>query len=222
MSVNIKTAASPESFIIGSIRKSKPIVRTVSGSNFWHLMKQHNEDEEVKLASDFFLPRLLNTKGTLQEYIDEFYSQILHVPNDPPIIIKFLFDMLDSAANRCNITDPDVIHTWKCNSLMLRFWVNIIKNPEFVFDIHKPGSPSNKLLFAKEIPRYRKMVKEYFAEMKSRPAVSDQDLNSYLTQKISQKYSGKIYQSTALIEMFKFAKRYRQKCIFMAMDQFQK
>ncbi|KAH3893163.1 hypothetical protein DPMN_017306 [Dreissena polymorpha] len=23
-------------------------------------------------------------------------------------------------------------------SLLLRFWVNVIKNPEFVFDIHKP------------------------------------------------------------------------------------
>ncbi|XP_052780430.1 plexin-A1-like isoform X2 [Mya arenaria] len=272
MSVNIKTATSPESFIIGGIRKSKPIVRTISGSNYWHLMKQHNKDEEVKLASDFFLPRLINTKGTLQEYIDDFYSKILHVPNDPPIIIKFLFDKLDSAANRCNITDPDVIHTWKCNSLLLRFWVNIIKNPEFVFDIHKPvivdsclsviaqtlmdscsttesrlgpGSPSNKLLFAKEIPRYRKMVQEYFAEMKSRPAVSEQELNSFLTEKISQKISGKVYQSTALLEMFKFAKRYREKisaemeneeaehpgtsssmssklqCIYMAMDEFQ-
>ncbi|WAR26826.1 PLXA3-like protein [Mya arenaria] len=237
-SVKIKTAASTESLIGGSIRKSKSIIRTVSGSNFWHLMKHHNEDEEVGLASDFFLPRLLNTKGTLQVYIDDFFSKILHVPNDPPIIIKFLFDLLDSAANRCNITDPDVIHTWKCNSLMLRFWVNIIKNPDFVFDIHKPvivdsclsviaqtlmdscstaesrlgpGSPSNKLLFARDIPRYRKIVQEYFAEMKSRPAVGDQELNSYLTQKISQKYSGKIYQSTALIEMFKFAKRYREK-----------
>ncbi|XP_052780428.1 plexin-A1-like isoform X2 [Mya arenaria] len=271
-SVKIKTAASTESLIGGSIRKSKSIIRTVSGSNFWHLMKHHNEDEEVGLASDFFLPRLLNTKGTLQVYIDDFFSKILHVPNDPPIIIKFLFDLLDSAANRCNITDPDVIHTWKCNSLMLRFWVNIIKNPDFVFDIHKPvivdsclsviaqtlmdscstaesrlgpGSPSNKLLFARDIPRYRKIVQEYFAEMKSRPAVGDQELNSYLTQKISQKYSGKIYQSTALIEMFKFAKRYREKisaemdneeadhpgtfstlscklqCIYMAMDQLQ-
>ncbi|XP_052780436.1 plexin-A1-like isoform X2 [Mya arenaria] len=270
MSFNIKTASSSESF--GNIRQSKPIVRTDSGSNVWHLMKQHEEDEEVKLASDFFLPRLLLTKGTLQEYIDDFYSKILDVQNDPPIIIKFLFDMLDSAANRCNITDPDVIHTWKCNSLLLRFWVNIIKNPEFAFDIHKPvivdsclsviaqtlmdscstaesrlgpGSPSNKLLFAKDIPRYKKMVKEYFAEIKSRRAVSDQELNSYLTQKISQKYSGKVYQSTALLEMFKFAKRYREKisvemdneeaehpgtvstlscklqCIHMAMDQLQ-
>ena len=67
------------------------------------------------------------------------------------------------------------------NSLPLRFWVNFIKNPDFVFDIYKTttvdsclsviaqtfmdscstsehrlgkDSPSNKLLFAKDIPKY--------------------------------------------------------------------
>lgn len=30
-----------------------------------------------------------------------------------------------------------MVHTWKSNSLPLRFWVNLIKNPNFVFDIHK-------------------------------------------------------------------------------------
>ena len=69
--------------------------------------------------------------------------------------------------------------------LPLRFWVNIIKNPDFVFDIHKSNivdsslsvvaqtfmdccsmnehklgkdSPSSKLLYAKDIPKYRKWV----------------------------------------------------------------
>ena len=75
-------------------------------------------------------------------------------------------------------------------SLPLRFWVNLIKNPEFIYDIHKSpivdcylsviaqafmdscstaeyklgkDSPSNKLLYAKEIPEYRKWVKRYTA-----------------------------------------------------------
>lgn len=70
-------------------------------------------------------------------------------------------------------------------SLPLRFWVNFIKNPDFIFDIdktptvdsclsviaqtfmdscstsdHRLGkdSPSNKLLFAKDIPQYRETV----------------------------------------------------------------
>lgn len=68
------------------------------------------------------------------------------------------------------------------SSLLLRFWVNVIKNPEFVFDVDKSvtadsclsvvaqtfmdacaqgeaprlgkDSPSNKLLFAKDLPRW--------------------------------------------------------------------
>lgn len=70
-------------------------------------------------------------------------------------------------------------------SLPLRFWVNMIKNPQFVFDIHKNSitdaclsvvaqtfmdscstsehrlgkdSPSNKLLYAKDIPSYKNWV----------------------------------------------------------------
>lgn len=73
-------------------------------------------------------------------------------------------------------------------SLPLRFWVNVIKNPQFVFDIHKNSitdaclsvvaqtfmdscstsehrlgkdSPSNKLLYAKDIPNYKSWVERY-------------------------------------------------------------
>jgi hypothetical protein len=72
-----------------------------------------------------------------------------------------------------------------CPSLPLRFWVNVIKNPQFVFDIHKSSitdaclsvvaqtfmdscstsehrlgkdSPSTKLLYAKDIPNYKSWV----------------------------------------------------------------
>ena len=66
-------------------------------------------------------------------------SQFSYAPGSDslPIAIKYLFDMLDDEAMGAKITDPDVVHTWKNNSLALRFWVNLIKNPEFVFDINK-------------------------------------------------------------------------------------
>ena len=51
--------------------------------------------------------------------------------------VKYLFDFLDDEAESAKITDPHVIHTWKNNALSLRFWVNMIKNPEFIFDINK-------------------------------------------------------------------------------------
>ena len=54
-----------------------------------------------------------------------------------PVPIKYLFDFLDDEATCAKISDTDVLHTWKNNSLALRFWVNLIKNPEFVFDINK-------------------------------------------------------------------------------------
>lgn len=54
-----------------------------------------------------------------------------------PMAVKYLFDFLDDEAENARIIDPDVVHTWKNNALSLRFWVNMIKNPEFVFDINK-------------------------------------------------------------------------------------
>ncbi|XP_026581733.1 plexin-A4-like, partial [Pseudonaja textilis] len=102
-----------------------------------------------------------------------------------PLAIKYMFDFLDEQADKHNIHDPHVRHTWKSNCLPLRFWVNMIKNPQFVFDIHKNSitdaclsvvaqtfmdscstsehrlgkdSPSNKLLYAKDIPSYKNWV----------------------------------------------------------------
>ena len=54
-----------------------------------------------------------------------------------PMAVKYLLDFLDDAAEDSKIADNDVVHTWKNNALALRFWVNLIKNPEFVFDINK-------------------------------------------------------------------------------------
>ena len=54
-----------------------------------------------------------------------------------PMAIKYLFDFLDDEADSARVVDTDVVHMWKNNALSLRFWVNMIKNPEFVFDINK-------------------------------------------------------------------------------------
>lgn len=93
-------------------------------------------------------------------------------------------------------------------SLPLRFWVNVIKNPNFVFDIYKSNivdsclsvvaqtfmdscsmsehrlginSPSSKLLYAKDIPKYKKWVERYYQDIKMMPAISDQDMTALLT-----------------------------------------
>nr|KAG5701673.1 hypothetical protein BaRGS_027831 [Batillaria attramentaria] len=171
--------------------------------------------------------------GTLQKYIDDLFKTVLSAGCVPPIV-KFLFDFLDQEALRYGITDPEVVHTWKCNSLPLRFWVNIIKNPDFVFDINKPlivdsclsvvgqtfmdscstsehrlgkDSPSNKLLFAKDIVHYRKLVEKYYADIRDMPPISDQDINTYLAD-VSRMCSGKFYISSALRELYSFASKF--------------
>lgn len=129
-----------------------------------------------KAIPEIFLTRLLSTKGTIQKFVDDFFATILTVSEDLPPAIKWLFDLLDEAARSHGIHDEEVVHAWKSNSLPLRFWVNFIKNPDFIFDINKTttldsclsviaqtfmdscstaehrlgkDSPSNKLLFAK-------------------------------------------------------------------------
>ena len=141
-----------------------------------------------KAIPEIFLTRLLSTKGTVQKFVDDFFRTILS-PNDGlPPAVKWLFDMLDESARAHGINDTEVIHAWKSNCLPFRFWVNFIKNPDFIFDINKTptvdaclsviaqtfidscsttehrlgkDSPSNKLLFAKDISRYRSQVNIY-------------------------------------------------------------
>ena len=36
-----------------------------------------------------------------------------------------------------NLSSVQVLHAWKSNCLPLRFWVNLIKNPYFIFDVNK-------------------------------------------------------------------------------------
>lgn len=155
----------------------------------YHLVKPHSEEQfsmkqnpnstserTHKAIPEIFLTRLLATKGTIQKFVDDFFATILTVNEELPPAVKWLFDLLDDAARRHGITDPEVVHAWKSNSLPLRFWVNFIKNPDFIFDINKTttvdsclsviaqtfmdacattehrlgkDSPSNKLLFAK-------------------------------------------------------------------------
>uniref|UniRef100_A0A8C5TCS0 Plexin-A4 n=1 Tax=Malurus cyaneus samueli TaxID=2593467 RepID=A0A8C5TCS0_9PASS len=165
-----------------------------SGVKMWHLVKNHEHgdqkegDRGSKMVSEIYLTRLLATKGTLQKFVDDLFETIFstaHRGSALPLAIKYMFDFLDEQADKHNIHDPHVRHTWKSNCLPLRFWVNMIKNPQFVFDIHKNSitdaclsvvaqtfmdscstsehrlgkdSPSNKLLYAKDIPSYKNWV----------------------------------------------------------------
>lgn len=229
----------------------KCIVNDISGHGvrYWHLVKpvddhhEYHKDHSHKAIPEIFLTRLLSTKGTIQKFVDDFLTTILTANEALPPAIKWLFDLLDEAAARHGITDPEVIHAWKSNSLPLRFWVNLVKNPDFIFDIEKTpivdsclsviaqtfmdscstsehrlgkDSPSNKLLFARDIPTYRKMVSRFYQDIAAMPAVTDQEMSVAL-QQLSLAHTGEVDTLNALKELYIYITRYSEQ-ILEALD----
>uniref|UniRef100_A0A3B3DBY2 Plexin D1 n=1 Tax=Oryzias melastigma TaxID=30732 RepID=A0A3B3DBY2_ORYME len=198
--------------------------------------KGHRHSHRKKVLPEIYLTRLLSTKGTLQKFLDDLFQAILSIPPDcPPLAVKYFFDFLEEQADKRGITDPDTLHIWKTNSLPLRFWVNILKNPQFVFDIDKTDhmdaclsviaqafidacsisdlqlgkdSPTNKLLYAKEIPEYKKRVQCYYQQIQDMPPLSEQEMNAHLAEE-SRKYRNEFNTNLALTEIYNYAKRYR-------------
>lgn len=78
----------------------------------------HQEDERNKMVSEIYLTRLLATKGTLQQFVDDLFETIFstaHRGSALPLAIKYMFDFLDDQALLHNISSPDVVHHWKSN-----------------------------------------------------------------------------------------------------------
>ncbi|XP_018581324.2 plexin-A2-like [Scleropages formosus] len=244
------TSGSPD-----SLRSRAPMITPdlESGVKVWHLVKNHEHgdqkegDRGSKMVSEIYLTRLLATKGTLQKFVDDLFETLfstVHRGSALPLAIKYMFDFLDEQADRHGIHDMDVRHTWKSNCLPLRFWVNVIKNPQFVFDIHKSSitdaclsvvaqtfmdscstsehrlgkdSPSNKLLYAKDIPNYKSWVERYYADIHRLPAISDQDMNAYLAEQ-ARLHSNEFNMLSALNEIFSYVSKYSEE-IIAALEQ---
>ncbi|XP_029948491.1 plexin-A2-like isoform X1 [Salarias fasciatus] len=219
-----------------------------SGVKVWHLVKNHDHGDQKegergsKMVSEIYLTRLLATKGTLQKFVDDLFETLFSTVcrgTALPLAIKYMFDFLDEQADRHGIHDMDVRHTWKSNCLPLRFWVNVIKNPQFVFDIHKSSitdaclsvvaqtfmdscstsehrlgkdSPSTKLLYAKDIPHYKSWVERYYADINRLPAISDQDMNAYLAEQ-ARLHSSEFNVLSALHEIYAYVSKYSQEII---------
>uniref|UniRef100_A0A3Q3WDU9 Plexin-B1 n=1 Tax=Mola mola TaxID=94237 RepID=A0A3Q3WDU9_MOLML len=217
------------------------------GLRLWHLVKG-SEDPEIpkhrkssmrdreraKAIPEIYLTRLLSMKGTLQKFVDDVFVAILSTKRPPPIAVRFFFDFLDDMAEKHGIDDPETVHIWKTNSLPLRFWVNILKNPQFVLDVqvtdsidavlsviaqtfidscttseHKVGrdSPVNKLLYAREIPRYKQLVERYYSDIHSAASGCYQEMNSTLTE-LSGSFASEMNSLVALHELYKYINKY--------------
>ncbi|XP_043920171.1 plexin-A4 [Protopterus annectens] len=233
-----------------SLRSRTPMITPdlESGVKVWHLVKNHEHgdqkegDRGSKMVSEIYLTRLLATKGTLQKFVDDLFETIFstaHRGSALPLAIKYMFDFLDEQADKHGIHDPHVRHTWKSNCLPLRFWVNVIKNPQFVFDIHKNSitdaclsvvaqtfmdscstsehrlgkdSPSNKLLYAKDIPSYKNWVERYYSDISKMPAISDQDMNAYLAEQ-SRMHMNEFNSMSALSEIYSYVSKYSEEIL---------
>uniref|UniRef100_A0A8C8FIV8 Sema domain-containing protein n=1 Tax=Oncorhynchus tshawytscha TaxID=74940 RepID=A0A8C8FIV8_ONCTS len=222
------------------------------GVKLWHLVKANEEPdlpkhrrgslrerERAKAIPEIYLTRLLSMKGTLQKFVDDLFTVILSTNQPVPMAVKYFFDLLDEQALQHNITDSETIHIWKTNSLPLRFWINILKNPQFIFDVqasdhvdavlsviaqtfmdsctiaeHKLGrdSPINKLLYARDIPRYKQMVERYYADIRQTISASDQEMNSALAE-LSRNYAGEVNYLVALHELYKYINKYYDQII---------
>uniref|UniRef100_A0A8C1IEX1 Plexin b2b n=1 Tax=Cyprinus carpio TaxID=7962 RepID=A0A8C1IEX1_CYPCA len=196
----------------------------------------------TKAITEIYLTRLLSVKGTLQQFVDDFFRSVLCSGAAVPPAVKYFFDFLDEQALRHENVDEETIHIWKTNSLPLRFWVNILKNPHFIFDVHvsevvdaslsviaqtfmdactktehklSRDSPSNKLLYAKEISTYKRMVDEYYKGIRQMVSVSDQEMNTHLAE-VSR--VNKLNTQVALHQLYRYASKYYDG-IIMSLDE---
>uniref|UniRef100_H3CAZ5 Plexin B3 n=1 Tax=Tetraodon nigroviridis TaxID=99883 RepID=H3CAZ5_TETNG len=228
------------------------------GLRLWHLVKSSEDPdipkhrkssmrdrERAKAIPEIYLTRLLSMKGTLQKFVDDVFVAILSTKRPPPIAVRFFFDFLDDMAEKHGIDDPETVHIWKTNSLPLRFWVNILKNPQFVLDVqvsdsmdavlsviaqtfidscttseHKVGrdSPVNKLLYAREIPRYKQLVERYYSDIHSAASGCYQEMNSTLTELSGQSFASEMNNLVALHELYKYINKYYDQ-IILSLDE---
>ncbi|XP_047192266.1 plexin-B2 [Scophthalmus maximus] len=215
--------------------------------NTFHLVRPADELDEgkskrgsmkdkamTKAITEIYLTRLLSVKGTLQQFVDDFFRSVLCSNSVVPPAVKYFFDFLDEQALRHDNVDEETLHIWKTNSLPMRFWVNILRNPHFIFDVHvtevvdaslhvisqtfmdactktehklSRESPSNKLLYAKEISTYKKNVDDYYRGIRQMVPVSDQDMNTHLAE-VSRQHTDKLNSQVALHQLYQYASKY--------------
>ncbi|XP_053718951.1 plexin-C1 [Synchiropus splendidus] len=197
---------------------------------------QTNNPERKKLkVKEVHLTKLLSTKVAVHSFVENLFRSIWgHTHGRAHQAVKYFFDFLDTQADNMKITDPDVLHIWKTNSLPLRFWINIMKNPQFVFDMEKTShldgclsviaqafmdsfslsemqlgkhAPTNKLLYARDIPVFKQEVKTFYKQIRDLPPMADAEFNNFLREE-SEKHEEEFNKAAVLTELLKFIMRY--------------
>ncbi|XP_054656814.1 plexin-C1 isoform X2 [Dunckerocampus dactyliophorus] len=208
---------------------------------YFHLIDPDVDEDQTKSPErkklklkEVHLTKLLSTKVAVHSFVENLFQSIWGMPHcRAPQAVKYFFDFLDSQADNMKIPDPDVRHIWKTNSLPLRFWVNILKNPHFVFDMDKSPhldgclsviaqafmdsfslsetqlgkhTPTNKLLYGKDIPEFKQEVKAYYRQIREQPPITHSDFHSFLHEE--SKHENEFNEAAALKELYKIIQRY--------------
>uniref|UniRef100_A0A672ZA30 Plexin-B2-like n=1 Tax=Sphaeramia orbicularis TaxID=375764 RepID=A0A672ZA30_9TELE len=161
----------------------------------FHLVRPAEELDEIKskrgsikdksmtkAITEIYLTRLLSVKGTLQQFVDDFFRSVLCSGAVVPPAVKYFFDFLDEQALKHNNVDEETIHIWKTNSLPLRFWVNILKNPHFIFDVHVSEVVDASLSVIAQTFMDACTKSDYYKGIRQMVPVSDQDMNTHLAE----------------------------------------
>uniref|UniRef100_A0A8D8LSB8 Plexin-A4 n=1 Tax=Cacopsylla melanoneura TaxID=428564 RepID=A0A8D8LSB8_9HEMI len=218
----------------------------------WHLVKRSDHEDPQKgkkypikgrrrnkMVSEAYLTQLMGKIGPLQKFFDDLFETVfsaVHRGCALPLAVKFMFDFLDDQALHHGITDEEIVHSWKSNALPLRFWVNLITNPNFVFDIYKSNiidsclsvvaqtlmescsksehrlETTSKLLYTKDIPAYKDMVEKYYSHIKQMPKVSHGQLNVMHAKKF-QLHNSVLKTDLIFFELYKYAFKYNDQII---------
>ncbi|KAG7260026.1 hypothetical protein CRUP_014851 [Coryphaenoides rupestris] len=193
-----------------------------------------DEDVTTKIDNDWKrLNSLAHYQGTLQKFVDDLFETIFSTAHRGSALPLAISTCSTSWTSRRTSTPS------RTTTLPLRFWVNVIKNPHFVFDIHKSSitdaclsvvaqtfmdscstsehklgkdSPSNKLLYAKDIPNYKNWVERYYSDISRMPAISDQDMSAYLAEQ-SRIHLSQFNSMSALHEIYTYIAKYKDEIL---------
>uniref|UniRef100_A0A673M6X3 Plexin A1a n=1 Tax=Sinocyclocheilus rhinocerous TaxID=307959 RepID=A0A673M6X3_9TELE len=207
----LRTASSPD-----SLRSRTPMITPdlESGTKLWHLVKNHDHtdqregDRGSKMVSEIYLTRLLATKGTLQKFVDDLFETIFSTAHRGMAPLKHFI--------HCKITNPQFVFdihknsiTDACLSVVAQTFMDSCSTSE-----HKLGkdSPSNKLLYAKDIPNYKNWVERYYSDIARMPAISDQDMSAYLAEQ-SRLHLSQFNSMSALHEIYSYITKYKDEIL---------
>eukprot|EP00049_Salpingoeca_infusionum_P013394 m.250412 g.250412 ORF g.250412 m.250412 type:complete len:1981 (-) comp15434_c0_seq1:317-6259(-) len=176
----------------------------------YHLVRDTTDSAEAqsKIPSEIFLTYLMTVKATLQPFVDELIRAIFDA-DAMPLPVHCLFHLLETSAAELDM-DLQVLHVWKNNSLPLRFWINLVKNPEFLFDVDKTttinsclsavaqvimdscsvsdqhlgaNSPANKHLYRKEVAVFKQTVSNYYSSTALKAVPHEEGLDALFSSK---------------------------------------